>query len=150
MPRSRHVRPLTDEERDQLTEVHQRHPSFLFRRRAQAILLSEKGNNLKQLQALLEVDRDTISGWLDRFEQSGSDGLADQPRPGRPPIYTADDLLKLKAFIAEEPRSPKQAQARLESETGKKSCTETVKRALKKTPPHVAPLPKVGQKPSRR
>jgi transposase len=132
MPRSRHVRPLNAREREQLTDIYQNHASFPCRQRAHAVLLSAKGYNLKDLQGIFGVNRDTVSEWLDRFEASGADGLANLSRAGRPSIYTADDIQHLKDFIDAEPRHPKQAQARLESLTGKTSCTETVKRAIKK------------------
>lgn len=133
MPRSRYVRPLTDQERDQLVETHRSHPSFALRHRAQAILLSAKGHNLKALQATLGVSRDTVSAWLDRFEASGVAGLAHQSGAGRPPLYTEEDVQRLKGLIDQEPRSPRQAWAQMQGLTGKKSCLETVKRALKKS-----------------
>ena len=55
------------------------------------------------------------------------------PRPGRPAIYTEDEVRQLKGLVDQEPRQIKQAQAALQQATGKTSCTETVKRALKKS-----------------
>lgn len=133
MPRSRYVSPLSESLQEALLAIYRSHPDFSCRQRAQAILLSHKGYNLQQLQAILDVDRDTLSQWLNRFEQSGLEGLRDQPRSGRPPIYSQADIQLLKSLIDDEPRQIKQAQAVLESATGKSSCTETLRRALKKT-----------------
>lgn len=49
------------------------------------LLLSSKGYPIAKLQDIFEVDRDTISIWLDRFERQGIVGLEDMPRSGRTP-----------------------------------------------------------------
>lgn len=47
-------------------------------------------------------------------------------------IYDEQDRDRLKALVSEEPHQIKAVQARLQQETGKTSCTMTIKRALKK------------------
>ena len=133
MPRLRFVNELTEEAKQQLEAIYNDHADFAFRRRAHAILLSSRGFTISQLQDIFAVDRDTVSAWLDMFEQSGSDGLKPLQRPGRPTIYTEDEVRQLKGLVDQEPRQIKQAQAALQQATGKSSCTETVKRALKKS-----------------
>lgn len=133
MPRSRYVSPLSESIQQELQDIYKSHPDFSCRQRAQAILLSHKGYNLKQLQDILDFDRDTLSQWLNRFEMSGVDGLQDLPRSGRPPIYTPDEIQQLKTMIDDEPRQIKQAKTALETATGKSSCIQTLKRVLKKT-----------------
>jgi len=118
MPRLRFVNTLSEEAKRQLEVLYHDHTDFALRRRAHAILLS---------------DRDIVSAWLDLFEQSGADGLKPLPRLGRPTIYTEDEVRPLKALVYQEPRQIKQAQAALQQATGKSSGTETVKRALKKS-----------------
>ena len=54
-----------------------------MRQRAQAVLLSAKGFSLEQLAALCDVHSETVSGWLDAWQEHGLDGLADAPKPGR-------------------------------------------------------------------
>lgn len=41
--------------------------------------------------------------WRRRFAELGVDGLADEPRPGRAPIYDHDDVILLVKFATEEP-----------------------------------------------
>ena len=62
------------------TGVHARE-----RRRAQAVLSHHRGLTLNQLAAAYAVDRDTVRGWLTRFETGGAAALAEGPRSGRPP-----------------------------------------------------------------
>lgn len=103
-----------------------------MRRRAHAILLSHKGYTLSQISGILDVTRPTVSIWLDAWKTEGLQGLDDKPRTGRPMIYDEQDRDRLKALVSEEPHQIKAVQARLQQETGKTSCTMTIKRALKK------------------
>jgi transposase len=133
MPRLRFVKNVSDEAKEQLSKVYHNAPDFAFRKRAHAVLLSAMGHTINQLQAIFEVDRDTVAAWFDRFEAGGVEGLKSLPKPGRPPIYTEDEVGRLKELVDLEPRQIKQAQAALQQATGKSSCTATLKRALKKT-----------------
>jgi transposase len=69
---------------------------------------------------------------MERWESRGLRGLYDEPREGRPPIYNEAEVQRLQALLEQEPRSVKQAQARLIQETGKSASAKTLKRALKK------------------
>jgi transposase len=131
MPRLRFVNKLSEDAKRQLEALYYDHTDFALRRRAHAILLSDRGFTIGQLQAIFAVDRDTVSAWFDLFEQSGTEGLKPLPRPGRPALYTEDEVHQLKALVDQEPRQIKPAQAALQQATGKSSCTETIQRALK-------------------
>jgi transposase len=133
MPRLSFVTKPTEEAKRQLEALYHDPTDFALRRRAHAILLSGRGYTIGQLQAIFAVDRDTVSAWLDLFEQSGADGLKPLPRPGRPALYTEDEVRQLKALVDQEPRQIKPAQAALQHATGKSSSTETIQRALKKS-----------------
>jgi transposase len=52
-----------------------------IRQRAHAIWLSSKAFSLDKIATILEVNRDTVSNWLNQWEQLGLIGLKDQPRP---------------------------------------------------------------------
>ena len=70
------VDPLTDEERLRLKEIHKSDPNWRTRMRAQAILLSEKGFALNQLATIFEIDRDSVSQWLDQVRMASGFGLS--------------------------------------------------------------------------
>jgi len=133
MPRLGFVTKPTEDVKRQLEALYHDHTDSALRRRAHAILLSGRGYTIGQLQAIFTVDRDTVSAWFDLFEQSGVEGLKPVPRPGRPAIYSEDEVRQLKALVDQEPRQIKQAQAALQQATGKSSSTETIQRALKKS-----------------
>jgi transposase len=133
MPRLRFVKNVSDEVKEQLSQAFHNAPDFAFRKRARAVLLSAMGYTINQLQDIFDVDRDTVGTWFGRFEASGVEGLKSLPKPGRPPIYTEDEVRQLKDLVGLEPRQIRQAQAALQQATGKSSCTQTLRRALKKT-----------------
>lgn len=107
------------------------HPTFRCRQRAQAILLSVRGFTIEALWFILDVRRDAISGWIDRWEEEGLLGLYDRPRAGRPRIYTEEEVSLLKTWVDEEPRQLKTAQIQLADMTQKTASTSTLKRLLK-------------------
>lgn len=128
------AQPIPEEVRITLQEMHMNHPTFRCRQRAQAILLSARGFSIAELWSILEVRRDAISGWIDRWESEGLLGLYDRPRIGRPSIYTGAEVNLLKTLVDEEPRQIKTAQAKLADMTQKTASTSTLKRLLKKIP----------------
>jgi transposase len=78
-----YVRPLTDEERQELKRMRRQEVGRVSLR-AQIILLSDKHWTVPQIAALLEMSRVTIRSWIDRFESWGPEGLCDEKRSGRP------------------------------------------------------------------
>ena len=123
---------LTEVEQMPLACAHHDAPWPAFRRRAQALLLSAKGYSCKAIADLLSVHRTSVSLWIDAWEAKGLAGLRDAPRSGRPPLYSDAERARLQALVDEQPHQLKAAQARLEAETGKAACTQTLKRGLKK------------------
>jgi transposase len=126
------AQPIPEEVRVTLQEMHMNHPTFRCRQRAQAILLSVRGFTITELWSILDVRRDAISEWIDRWENEGLLGLYDRPRAGRPTIYTAAEVDLLKTLVDEEPRQIKTAQTKLADMTQKVASTSTLKRLLKK------------------
>ena len=52
------------------------------------IILSNKKYSIDRLSEIFEVDRDTISRWLDWWESGGLKSLHDKAKPGRTRILT--------------------------------------------------------------
>lgn len=129
----KYVKPLTEAERVTLQEAWKYGPTARVRQRAHALYLSAQGFRIPQLVPVFEVDRDTLSGWLDDWERDGLVGLFDASRIGRPPIYSTEEQQRLRELVGEEPRQLKRAQAQLAAETGKPASTKTLTRVLKKT-----------------
>lgn len=88
--KSRHIQ-LSDQERTLLESLRKTSNQSRVRDRCHALILSDKGFNIKQLSKVFSVGRDTIGIWLDRWEEFGAEGLEDLPKSGRPSVFSPSD-----------------------------------------------------------
>jgi transposase len=129
---TRYIKSLTTKQQEELREIHKSHTNARARIRAHAILLSWRKYSIDQIADIYEVDRDTVSEWLDRWEEGGTDSLSDGPRSGRTPILNKKEQKKAIEIVEEDPRSTQRSLAIIEKKTGKKISRVTLKRILKK------------------
>ena len=69
------------------TFVKQTREARVFRR-AQAVREVVKGQRLQTVSDTLQFTYSALRKWVHRFASEGTQGLADRPRPGRPPKIT--------------------------------------------------------------
>ncbi len=81
---------LSISEQKDLKHIADHSPDRRERTHAHALLLSAKGYYVEQLADIFFVDRDTISRWLDRWQQSKQTALRDGQRSGRPGKLSKD------------------------------------------------------------
>ena len=86
---------LTSQEHEHLTLLYKTSQDHRERQRAQALLLSARRYSICELAALFDLDRDTISRWMNRWQAWLADSqkapvLCDQRRSGRPAVLSAD------------------------------------------------------------
>ena len=126
------VKELTEAQRQELNAVMNTGNRQL-RTRAHTILLSSRKFSIDEIANIYEVDRDTVSLWLDRWEKTGLDGLKDQAGRGRPQILNEKEQAQAIRIVEQDPRSTKSALPKIEEKTKKKISAYTLKRLLKKS-----------------
>ncbi len=125
------VRALTSSENDELRSIYKHHGSCSVRRRAQALLLSHRGFDVNTISTILDVHRNTVSRWIDQWNERQVDGILTCEGQGRPRIFSEDEEKTLILALANDPRSIKRVAVEVEQETGKKASPQTVKRVVK-------------------
>jgi transposase len=102
--RQRFVRPLSSEERTGLEELHQRGRTHDERRRAQFILFSAAGHDLRHSAQLVGMSRKTAGRTMRVFEEGGVAALRDVPRPGRVSALGAAARAEVAQVLRRSPR----------------------------------------------
>jgi transposase len=82
--------------------------------------------------SVYQVDRDTVSSWLTKWEHTGVESLDDHPRGGRPSKRTQEEKELAQHYSKEEPRCLKQVAERLSQKTAKRLSISSLKRLAKK------------------
>lgn len=111
---------LTDEERKDLTELARDGTvEHRLARRANALVLLDRGMSCEEIGQVLLLDDDTIRTWFRLFERDGVDGLAGFHYGGRACQLTAEQQDKLKSWVgATLPRTTREVGAWIERAFG--------------------------------
>ena len=128
----RYVKPLSESEKTELETMFRDGDSHRVRRRAHIILLSAERFTICELARVYQIDRDTVSSTLTRWEKEGIEGLFDGERSGRPPKLTKEEADEAIKCLKKDPRSIKKALAETKEKTGKEISEWTLKRLAKK------------------
>ena len=107
------------------------HPNFTVRVRAHSGLLSNHRIKTKDIAKIYEVTRQTVSNWIEYWEEFGIVGLYDHPRSGRPPKLNFFEKETVKALIEKTPHSPKMLLSKLFETMGKSISRSTLRRIAK-------------------
>jgi transposase len=129
----KYVTPLNEADIQTLHDMHRYHPSRRTRMRAHSLLLSHQGFAIPRIAQMYQVDRRSVSSWIDRWQTQGLVGLYDRPGAGRRPTLSADEQHKVQQYLQQYPKDLKQVVHQLEQETAKRVSTKTIKRLIKKS-----------------
>jgi transposase len=106
MGRRVQLREVTDEERHAVKRLaHSRTASARAVERAQVVQAALDGMPVEAIAVQLQLARNTVYLWLHRFEARGLAGLEDQPRGGRPPTYSREQVGEIVATALSKPQT---------------------------------------------
>lgn len=99
------LRPLTEEELESLQRLSRmrKAPNRLVER-ARMVLWAHQGKSPAQITTELGRHRQTVYRYLKRFNARGLAGLDDEPRPGRPWLYSEEERGQIIATARTHPQ----------------------------------------------
>lgn len=131
---------LTTEQLQIIESAIKSHPDLRVRPRAQMIRLLHLGHKPQEVAELLSVTGALVYFWHARWRESGLDGLANKPRPGRPKAGGDEYRQKLEQIIETDPKTLdygfnvwtiERLLAHMEKETGTLVHENTLRNMLK-------------------
>jgi transposase len=126
------VSQLTDSQITVLENLMEMSPSGRVRMRAHCILLSSKRISIDGIAFIYNIDRDSVSLLIDKWEEREVAGLYDKARPVAPPKLPESEIGIVKELIKEYPDSPKTILGKLYEQIGKSVSMQTLRRIVKK------------------
>ena len=102
--RKRETKPLPEPEKQTLLEMYRNHPQSRMRERAHMVLLSSQGYTIKEICSILYRSENTVTTWLDAYENKGFPGLYDEPIPGRPSQLSQEQRNQVATWLDASPR----------------------------------------------
>lgn len=128
----RRIRDLNYNSIKMLERVHRQSRHHQVRERAKCILLSYQGKTIAELLEIFNVTRKTVYNWFTAWEDRKLLGLYNNPGRGRKPKLNEEQVLQVKEWVKESPKSLKSVQAKIESTWHLKISKDTIKRLIKK------------------
>jgi transposase len=131
---AKHIK-LEDKQKEELELSYKKDKQNTFRQRCHYILLNAGDYDIEEIGKIYKKSRQTIGKWLNRYEESGIEGLRTASGRGRHPIIRIDNEVEVKQvedLVASSRQNLKVALVKIEEKLGKKMSKDTLKRLLKK------------------
>jgi transposase len=77
-----------------------------YAQRARIVLLAADGESNRAIGDAVGMHYNQVAVWRRRYVEFGVEGLDDEARPGRPPVYDHDDVILLVKTVTEPPPDP--------------------------------------------
>jgi transposase len=94
---------LSAGERRRVSNLLQRTNDAHLYRRALAVLEYSRGKSVAEIAESLEVSRQSVYNWIDRFQHHDILELVDAPHPGRPSEWLGEAEALLQALLMQKP-----------------------------------------------
>src|SRR6476620_1765174 len=99
------TRPMTEQEADRLRKLaHSRTEPHNKVQRARIVWLSREGWRISSIAQEVHLCDRTVRRWIERFNHEGFAGFEDEPRSGRPPTYTQEQVGEVIQTALTEPQ----------------------------------------------
>ena len=119
---------MDDSQRQALAEIQRDDRLSSKRRRAQALLLSDRDYTPAQIADIIGGHPDTVRKWIDAFNQNGIDGITDAPRSGSDLMLNEQQQQVLRDLIETHPNQTQVVIAKLAKATGVKISETSFRR----------------------
>jgi len=126
-PSTKFAKIISVEQKQPWIERWKSHHCHYTRVRAHAILLSNPQYDISSIVDIFGVERDSVSSWIDRFSEGGSDALEDSDHPGAPPILNDAEQQTLRRLLRKYPNQPGKVLKELKEKTGKEIKRPTLR-----------------------
>src|SRR5690242_8507788 len=80
------ITELKSEDKKKLTKIMRYDETPRVRMRAHSILLSWQGYSIDTIADIYQVHRNSVTGWIRDWQETGYESLSDNEKSGRPPI----------------------------------------------------------------
>ena len=121
---------LTTKAREELENIIKYSDKFRTRKRAEAILLINKGKTVKEVVELLDLKRQALWKWIRNFKKDGIECVHEKPGRGRKSLLRNLNIDEVKAIVINCPSVPI-ANAKIREKYGIKVSNETMRKFLK-------------------
>src|SRR3989442_492131 len=119
---------LTSNEKSRLEDIARKYTSPYFQVvRAKVILMAAQGLRNDQIAERVSIPRQIVSKWRKRFFKDRLEGLENLPRSGRPPSFSPELVMQVKAMACELPKESGQPLSRY---SGQDLVREAARRGL--------------------
>jgi transposase len=100
------VREMTEQEAERVRKLaHSRTEPLQKVQRARIIWLSKEGWGAPRIAEELHLCGRTVRRWIERFNREGTAGFEDEPRTGRPPTYTSQQVSEVIQTALTDPQT---------------------------------------------
>lgn len=123
---------LSKEEEQELAALYQRSPHVMERSRSHCLLLSHRGQDIKDLATIFGVNRLCITRWLDKWERGGISGILLQPGRGRKKKLAGLEVKQIAAYVGQHNRNLNAVVALLKEKHAVAVSKKTLQRFLKR------------------
>jgi len=102
--KKRKIKSFPEPQKQTLLEMYRNHQKSRMRERAHMVLLSSQKRSIKEICSIVFRSENTVSTWLDAYENMGFLGLYDEDIPGRPPGLDKNQQEQIATWLDDSPR----------------------------------------------